>query len=187
MRPRVGRLPESGSIAGRARKVALGRIVGHFGVRGWLKVESYTDPVEAILNYRHWTLVTPAAQARLEIGQGRRQGRQVVVHFDGYDSREASSRWIGATIQVGRTELPDLPAREYYQDDLVGLAVRTLDGRMLGRVDHFVEGPAHGFMVVRNDGPEGAAEHWLPVTPQHLRRVDLANGVVHVDWQTPED
>jgi 16S rRNA processing protein RimM len=156
-------------------------------VQGWLKVESYTDPIEAILNYRQWILVTPAAEARLEVGQGRRQGRQVVVHFEGHDNRETSARWVGATINVGRAELPDLREREYYQGDLVGLAVRTLDGRVLGRVDHFVEGPAHGFMVVRDDGPDGPNEHWLPVTPQHLRRVDLPNGVIHVDWQPPEE
>jgi 16S rRNA processing protein RimM len=177
---------EAGQRQG-GKRVALGRIVGHFGVQGWLKVDSYTEPPEAILNYRHWNLDGPAAPARLEVGQGRRQGRQVVVHFDGYDTREAAARWIGATVSVERSELPELPPREYYQEDLLGLTVCTLDGRVLGRVDHFADGPAHGLMIVRDVGPDGPGEHWLPVTPRHLRRVDLPAGVIHVDWQPLED
>jgi 16S rRNA processing protein RimM len=169
------------------RRVALGRIVAHFGIRGWLKVESYTEPVEAILNYRQWILDMPGKQAVLDVDEGRRQGRQVVVHFGRHDDRETSARWIGATVCVERSELPALGEREYYRDDLLGLAVRLADGRVLGRIDHFVDGPAHGFMVVREGGPDGTTDHWLPVTPQCLRRVDLAKGEVHVDWQPLED
>jgi ribosomal 30S subunit maturation factor RimM len=62
------------------------------------------------------------------------------------------------------------------------LRVVNQQGLELGRVERFIDTPAHAVMVVR-----GAEELWLPVTPQHLRRVDLANGEIRVDWSPAED
>lgn len=171
----------SGTAAAPGR-VALGRIAGAFGVRGWLRVESYTEPATAILDYRFWTLEAPGAAARLEVREGRPQGRHVVARLESLDDRTAAERWVGATIYVNRSELPPLAEREHYREDLIGLTVLTTDGAVLGRVDHFIDGPVHAVMVVR-----GEREHWVPATPVHLKRVDLAAGEIHVDWQPLED
>jgi len=96
--------------------------------------------------------------------------------------REIARGLIGASIQVRRSALPKLAAREYYQADLIGLRVIDEQGRELGRVSYFVDTPAHAVMVV-----QGEVEQWLPVTPQHIRRVDLAAGEVHVDWATDDE
>ena len=71
----------------------------------------------------------------------------------------------GALIEVARSELPPLKAREFYQADLVGLAVANLEGVELGVVRHFVETPGGTVMVVQQ---ANGREHWVPATPQHL-------------------
>jgi 16S rRNA processing protein RimM len=73
--------------------------------------------------------------------------------------------------------LPPLAAGEFYQADLVGLRVLNREGQVLGTVDHFVEGPANTVLVV-----QGERQHWLPVSPLHLLKVDLAAGELLVDW-----
>lgn len=160
------------------RRVVLGRISGVFGIKGWVKVESYTDPVEAILQFDQWQLEQRAARRVVEVLEGRRQGRQVVAHLEAYDDRDVAAQLIGSEISVARASLPELPQREYYRADLVGMTVRDATGTELGRVDHFVETAAHPVMVVR-----GERDWWVPAAPPCLRRVDLAKREVHVDWQ----
>jgi 16S rRNA processing protein RimM len=160
--------------------VPLGRIVGVFGVKGWVKIESYTEPREAILGYEQWRLDKPAGDHR--IVAGRKHGRQVVASLEHVEDRDRARQFVGATISVQRSALPQLKPREHYRADLIGLRVVNEQGVELGRVERFIDAPAHAVMVVR-----GAEEHLLPVTPQHLRRVDLASGEIRVDWSPLED
>jgi 16S rRNA processing protein RimM len=164
------------------RWLPIGRIVGVFGVKGWVKVESYTEPREAILRYGVWRLDRPAAGEDRKVLAGRPHGRLVVAHLERVDDRDAAQALAGATISVQRSALPELGSRQYYQADLIGLRVVDLQGRELGRVEYFIEAPAHPVMVVR-----GEREHWLPATPQHLRQVDLKAGEIRIDWDPAEE
>jgi 16S rRNA processing protein RimM len=161
-----------------AGEVALGRIASPFGVKGWVKVKSYTEPLEGILGYPEWHVEVPGAGRQLlRPVEGRRHGEMVVARLAGVDSREAAAALLHGEVRVPRSALPDPGLGQYYWADLVGLAVVTLEGVGLGKVDHFVETPANPVMVVL-----GERERWLPLVPQHLKRVDLAAGQVVVDW-----
>jgi len=160
------------------RRIELGRITGPFGVRGWIKVHSYTEPPEQILAYPVWRASRPDGATReLRPAQGRRHGRGLAVRLTGIDGREQAQALSGQDLWIERRELPVLPKGEYYQADLVGLSVENLDGRRLGRVDHFLDTPGNTIMVVI-----GEREHWLPLVRPHLRRVDLEGGRITVDW-----
>ena len=163
-------------------QLEVGRIVGVFGIKGWLKVESFTEPVEGILDYALWHLDRPGVAGTWRVLAGRRQGRQVVASLEQVDDRDEAQRFVGAGIAVEREQLPPLRPREYYRADLIGLRVFNARGFEFGRIVHFVDGPAYPLMVVR-----GAKEHWLPATSQQLRRVDLTSGEVLVDWDPLED
>jgi 16S rRNA processing protein RimM len=163
-------------------QLEVGRIVGVFGIKGWLKVESFTEPVEGILDYAVWHLDRPGVAGTWRVLAGRRQGRQVVASLEQVEDRDEAQRFVGARIAVEREQLPPLRPREYYRADLIGLRVVNTRGFEFGRIVHFVDGPVHPLMVVR-----GAKEHWLPATPQQLRRVDLTSGEVLVDWDPLED
>ncbi len=160
--------------------IELGRVGAPFGIKGWVHVESHTDPPEGLLGYREWVLRLATGE-RLVRGvlEGRSHGAGLVAHLAGVDERGAAALLAGAWIEVERATLPQLPARQYYRADLQGLRVRNLEGAELGRVIQFVEAPAGAVMVTRE---AGGREHWVLAAPPYLRRVDLAAGEVLVDW-----
>jgi 16S rRNA processing protein RimM len=168
----------SGPAGPEAAGVVLGRIAGPFGVRGWVKVKSYTEPAEGILGYRNWHVSVPGAGPRkLRPVEGRLHGDFVVVRLAGIDDREAAATLVHCEISVPRGDLPPTVERQYYMADLEGLEVLTTDGHVLGRLDHFVETGANPVMVVM-----GERERWLPLVPSCLKEVDLAAGRIVVDW-----
>lgn len=156
----------------------LGRITGPFGVRGWLKVMSLTDPLEQILDYPSWRVDLPRAGRReLRPLESRRHGKGLVVRFEGIDDRDAAIALGRLELWVERRELPALKKDEYYRADLIGFEVVNLQGQPLGRVDHFLDMPANAVMVVA-----GVREHWLPLGADQVFRVDLEHGRITVDW-----
>jgi 16S rRNA processing protein RimM len=143
-----------------------------------LHCESFTEPDENLWHFRRWRLrLGNDSERTVELTDSRRHGDRWVVKLEGIDSPEAAQALAGAAVRVARAELPPPPAGEFYQADLLGLKVLNSEGQLLGMVAHFVAGPANTVMVVR-----GAREHWVPVSPQHLLRVDLGAGEVRVDW-----
>jgi 16S rRNA processing protein RimM len=163
--------------------VELGRIGSPYGVQGWMHIQSFTDPVEGILDYPVWSLrLGSGAQTGYRLVTGRVQGRGLVARLEGVGDREAAALMRGAMIEVRRTALPTPGTREYYRGDLIGFTVRNLEGVELGKLDHFVEGPGSTMMVVA-----GTAEYWIPAIPQYLRKVDLADRGLSVDWPADAD
>lgn len=158
--------------------VELGRIGGPFGVKGWLKVRSYTDPPEGLLGYRRWQLrVGTGERSERRLLEGQSHGGGLVVRLEGIASRAEAGTLSGAVIEVARAALPPAGERQFYRADLIGLRVRNLEGVTLGMVEHFLEAPGNAVMVVQGDG-----QHWVPATPRHLCQVDVEAGWIVVDW-----
>lgn len=147
-------------------------------MRGFSHVDSFTDPPELLSEMRSWQLRSvQGVVSGYEVAEMRAHGARFVARLVGVDSREDAALLTGAVIEVEREALPDPGEKQHYWVDLIGLAVRNVEGEALGRVDHFVEAPANDVMVVR-----GEREHWVPVTPQHLVKVDRDAGTIIVDW-----
>jgi 16S rRNA processing protein RimM len=163
-----------------ARWVELGRIGAPFGVKGWMHVDSYTDPPEGLLGYPQWVL-RGASGERItrSLVEGHPQGERLVARLDGVEDRDAASALTGAVIEVQRAEMPAPGKRQYYRADLVGLAVRNLEGVQLGKVAQFVDAPTGPVMVVKD---AEAREHWVLATPEYLRKVEVDAGLILVDW-----
>jgi 16S rRNA processing protein RimM len=163
----------------------LGRIGSPYGIKGWMHVQSFTDPPERLLKYRDWVVgLTNATPTAMRVAECRAHGAGVVARLEGIEDRDQAARLQGALIRVARSALPRLRRREFYQADLVGLSVTNLEGVALGAVDHFVETPGGSVMVVKSaDGQE----HWVPATRERLAKVDLGAGQVVVDWSAVRD
>jgi len=160
--------------------IELGRLGAPYGTKGWVHVDSYTDPPDGLLKYREWALRLPSGERTTRrVAVGRGHGRGLVVQLEGVTSRDGAAALTGACVEVERTALPPAGEHQYYRADLAGFAVRNLEGAMLGTVSHFVDAPAGAVMVTREPG---GREHWVLASPKHLRTVDLAAGVVVVDW-----
>jgi len=143
-------------------------------------VESFTDPPEALLDYRQWMVRRMGgARAARTVAEGRPHAGELVVRLDGVEDRQIAQELVGAVIEVARSELPPTKAREYYRADLLGLAVSNREGVDLGVLAYFVEA-ANGVMMVIKQA--AAEEHWVPAAPQYLWHVDLAAGRIIVDW-----
>jgi 16S rRNA processing protein RimM len=160
--------------------IELGRLGAPYGTKGWLHVDSYTDPPDGLLKYREWALrLASGERVTRRVATGRSHGRGLVAQLEGVASREGAAALTGAIVEVERAALPPAGEHEYYCADLVGLPVRNLEGVALGTVSHFVDAPAGAVMVTKEPG---GREHWVLASPRHLRSVDLAQGLVVVDW-----
>jgi 16S rRNA processing protein RimM len=163
----------------------LGRIGSPYGIKGWVHVQSFTDPPERLLKYRDWQVQSGRAEpATMRVAEGRTQGAGLVARLDGIDDRDRAAKLQGAVIRVARSALPKLKKREFYQVDLIGLAVANVEGAALGTVAHFVETPAGSVMVVRE---ASGKERWVPATREHLAKIDIAAGHITVDWPAELD
>ncbi len=161
-----------------ARRVLMGKVVGVFGVRGLLKIESYTSPRTQIFHYRPWLMGKDQELREVIPLDLREQGKGVVVQLPGCDSRELAEARLGEEIWVLRASLPPAQPGEYYWVDLEGLEVITTEGRSLGRISHMVATGANDVMVVIGD-----RERLLPFTQGHtVLAIDLEAGWVKVDW-----
>ena len=159
------------------RRVEVGRLGAAHGVRGWLRVQSFTDPPQRLFEWKRWRL---QSGTEVKVLEARPQGNGWIARLEGIEERDAASRLSGQVVLVDRTELPATTGREYYRADLVGFEARNLEGVLLGAVDHFIDTPGNAVMVIK-----GAREHLVPMSAQHLRSVDPQARRLIVDW--PED
>jgi 16S rRNA processing protein RimM len=150
-----------------------------------MHVDSYTDPPEGLLEYPQWVVRTGSGErVTLELVEGHPHGDRLVARLDGVDNRDAASALTGAVIEVQRADLPPPGERQHYRADLVGLAVRNLEGVEMGQVAQFVDAQTGPVMVVKDT--EGR-EHWVLATPQYLRKVEVDAGLILVDWPVEQE
>lgn len=160
--------------------VQLGRLGAPYGIKGWIHVESHTEPHERLLEYPAWNLKLASGERVIrQLLQGRAHGDGLVASLEGVTDRDAAARLTGATVEIERAALPKTEAREFYRTDLVGLSVTNLEGADLGKVSHFVDAPRGAVMVTKD---ALGREHWVLAAPKHLKKVDLAAGAIVVDW-----
>lgn len=161
--------------------VVLGRIGAPFGVQGWVKVTSYTDPPEGIVDFPSWELVRAGRSERRAVLDWKRAGRAVAVQLDGVATRDDAQALTGTEVQVDRDELPPTGSGEFYWHDLLGLEAANVADVPLGRIEQILELPAHPVLVLR-----GERERLVPLVPERLVQVDLESGRLTLDWH-PDD
>jgi 16S rRNA processing protein RimM len=165
--------------------VVLGRIRGVFGVKGLLRVESYSDVTDSVLEYARWRVSTPGGYKFLCPLSGRWHGPGLVVQLGTEDGgviadRESAAALVGASISVRASELPVLGKDEVYWADLVGLQVIGIDEEKLGSVAQVFENPAHPILQLATEPPL-----LIPfVRGAIVESVDLDTGIIRVLWSS---
>ncbi len=171
----------------------VGKIVGCFGIKGWVKVHSYTEPVENILAYGSCTISRQTGREPVEFDAGHRQGKGLVAHIKGVNDRTLAESYKGLEVVVAANELPKLEEGEFYWRQLQGLQVWCKDRDaeeqgdkrvLLGSVDHLIETGANDVLVVRAcEGSIDQRERLIPYLPSDIvTRVDLEKAVIEIDW-----
>ena len=165
-------------------ETVLGRITSVFGVKGWVRIYSYTDPIGNILDYGQWHLVRDGERQTVELQSGKAHGKGLIAKIKGYDTPEEVRALCGSEIRLGVDQLPELPEGEYYWHQLEGLTVVTADGQRLGKVSHLMETGSNDVMVVVPDRESlDGRKRLVPYLPgEYVNKVDLAAGRIEVDW-----
>lgn len=166
-----------------AAHVVMGRIGAPYGIKGWVKLISFTDPVDNLLEYRHFWIADGADRKQIEIDEARPQGAGLIGHIKGCDVREATRAYTGLDLLIPKEELPELD-EGYYWHELEGLRVVNLEGEDLGVLDHLMDTGANDVMVLRGDAASvDQQERLVPyVEEQVVKEVDLEARVMRVDW-----
>ncbi len=115
-------------------EVVIGRISGLYGVRGWVRLVSYTDPLDNIVRYRVWRVRQAGAARTVKVAEGRPHGKGLIARLEGIEDRDQAAELVGGEISVERSQLAPCEPGEYYWTDLIGLRVVTAQGVELGRV-----------------------------------------------------
>ncbi len=166
-------------MAGDANLVLVGRVSGFYGVKGWLKIQSFTKPRENILEYSPWQLSSGDQRQVMEVTAGRRHSKGIVARLGSCEDRDDARIYLGAEIAILRSQMPEPDKGEYYWTDLIGLRVVTDGGVELGRVDHLLETGSNDVLVVN-----GERERLIPfIMHQAVLAVDREQGLILVNWE----
>jgi 16S rRNA processing protein RimM len=166
--------------------LVVGRITAVFGVRGWVKVFSYTEQVEAVFDYQPWWIDTAQGRQQLVVDDWKRHGDGLVVHIKGVDDRDLARAWCQQDILVAKTELPGLSSDDFYWHQLVGMAVVShFEGQKtrLGVVKSLLETGANDVLVIGGDAESiDREERLIPYAEQFVTNIDLQTQTIDVIW-----
>ena len=166
------------------RRIVVGRISGLYGVKGWVKVISFTSPPKNILDYRPWYF-RPADRSDDCAGEHavletRIHGKGLVALLDGVEDRDRAAEWVGADILVDRERFAVAREDEFYWADLVGLEVKTADDKVVGTVKSLIATGANDVLVVEGHDNK---RHLMPfLMGSVVQQVDLDARIIVVDW-----
>lgn len=161
--------------------IPVGKISGAFGVKGWVKIYSFTDPRENILSYSPLYLSRKDDWVEVKVVDGRVQGKGVVMSLDGVTDRDQVLPLVGGELAIAKTQMKPAGKDEYYWSDLIGMSVVNLHDEPLGQVESLLENGAHDVLVVVN---KEKAERLIPfVLDDIVELVDLKNKIIRVDWE----
>jgi 16S rRNA processing protein RimM len=160
----------------------LGRISSVFGIKGWVKVVSHTQPRENIFSYPHWLVKRSGQWQECQVETGKPHGKTLVAKIKNVDTREEAETWVGAEIAITRDMLPETDKDEYYWADLIGLKVTNLEGEDFGVVKRLMETGSNDVLIVYNK--ESKTEHLIPwLIDQVIKQVDQDDQHIVVDWE----
>ncbi|HOP23116.1 MAG TPA: ribosome maturation factor RimM [Gammaproteobacteria bacterium] len=155
-------------------RILIGKISGCFGIKGWVKVFSYSNPRENICTYKDWLIDGTLFKSV----QSKKHGKNIVAKLKDVDSIEEAQMFIGQKIEITEQQLPKLKNDEYYWNDLIGLDVSNTNGISFGEIVNLMETGVNDVLIVK-----GNRERLIPfLIPETVLNVDLENKTMLVDW-----
>ena len=156
--------------------IILGKIIGHFGVKGWLKVFSHTHPREEITKYKLIYVYLEGNYELIGDPEWNNTGKNILLKLDKTSDRESASKYINTDLVIDRTNLPELPHGRYYWNDLEGMQVKNIHGDSLGVISHMIETGSNDVVVLSDD-------RLIPfVLNDVVKEVDMKNRIMIVEW-----
>ncbi|MBT9568882.1 MAG: ribosome maturation factor RimM [Thiobacillus sp.] len=155
----------------------MGRVAAPFGIKGWVKVQPFSEDPGTLLDLESWRIGRGAEHREYTVEAAQDHGKAMVAKLEGVDDRDQAYALRGMEISVARGSLPPPADDEYFWSDLIGLTAVNRDGITLGTVDSLMETGAHDLLVIK-----GKREYLIPFVGQFVGKVDVAGGQIEVDW-----
>lgn len=159
--------------------VIMGRIAAAQGIRGWVKIQPYTEYIDSLLDYKSWWIGHEHGPWReVKVQHCELHNKTLAAQLPGCPDRNSAEKLKGLLIAVPRSSLPENTGDEYYWSDLIGLAVENEAGEKLGTVANLLETGANQVLSVTG----GTGEILIPFVATAIKQVDLKNRTILVDW-----
>ena len=163
--------------------IVIGKIVGVYGIKGWLKILSFTRPRENIFNYGPWLVKQNEEWLEMQLLEGKPQGKGLVASLEGITDRNKAMAFASSEIAIHRDQLPAAKEGEFYWHDLINMQVINQQNEVLGVVTELLETGANDVLVVEAD----KQRYLIPyVQDVYIKDVDTEKGVIQVDWQSDD-
>jgi 16S rRNA processing protein RimM len=160
--------------------IVMGKVAAAQGILGWVKIQVFTENLDALSAYKTLFMAKPEKPwQEYKLLESRPHNKVLIARLDGINDRTAAEKLRGMLIAVPRSWLPDTGTDEYYWSDLTGMSVVSLQGEMLGVVDHLLDMGANDILVVKHDD----REILIPFLSHVVQHVDLPSKLIRVDWQ----
>ena len=159
--------------------VVMGRIVAPYGVKGWVKIQPFTEMLDGLFDYENWWIASAGEWVEFEIDDAKVHSNVILAKPVGSDDRDSAFALKGKDIAVPRESLPVPEEGDYYWSDLIKLSVFNVEGVELGKVQEVFETGANDVLVVKGD-----RERLIPFTGQTVLEVNLEAGYLRVDWDS---
>lgn len=159
--------------------VIIGKIGKPLGLRGFVKIQSFTEPESNIFQYFPWQIQRGQKTYPVIVKEWQHQGEKLSIKIENCETPEQTRVFTGADIAIFRHQLPKLKADEYYWSDLEGLTVINQQGINLGIVESLFEAGENDVLVVKN----GAHQLLIPYAlGRYVLNIDLKKSTILVDW-----
>lgn len=158
-------------------RICVASLGGAYGVRGEVRLKSYTANPTAVADYGPLETQDGAQQFQLTLIRPLKGG--FAARLSGVGSKEEADALKGAQLYAPRTALPELPDDEFYHADLIGLAVHDTGGAKLGEV-HAVHDHGAGDLL-EIFGPGWKTTILLPFTRAAVPTIDIKAGRIVID------
>lgn len=166
-------------------RIVMGKLGSTYGIRGWLKVFSYTDNAESIFDYSPWYLNQKGKWVEYKVESWKRHGQGYVCKLAGLDVREDAQLMTNFEIAIDPASLPELSEDEFYWRELFGMQVFTTKGYNLGEVTDLLETGSNDVLVIKANLKDafGQKERLVPyLEEQVIKKVDREARRIEVDW-----
>jgi 16S rRNA processing protein RimM len=165
--------------------VIMGRIAAAQGIKGWVKIQPYTEYLDSLADYRTWWIGHEHGPWReVEVRQCEVHNKTLAAQLPDCPDRNAAEKLKGLLIAVPRSSLPKQADDEYYWSDLIGLEVVNEAGVKLGTVANLLDTGANQVLSVKpvSSKTETGGEILIPFVATAIRQVDVKNKTIRVDW-----
>ena len=162
------------------QKILVGKISNPHGIKGWVKIISFTDPIENILSYKKWIISDKETEKTYHLEESRVQGKKIVIKLENVNDRNDADLLKNLEIHVNRSDLPELDENSYYWEDLVDFNVIDIKGNPVGKVDSLFRTGSNDVLVIIDETKERLLVPFI--MEEVIKYVDLTKELISIDW-----